>query len=83
MSHKKLSYDWVCHACKAENSKQAQQCQVCGYAAFASMQSIKNHESQQRKAEFQLSREQTVQVLFWVVTGIIVLLFKFALMLWI
>jgi predicted ATP-dependent serine protease len=82
MSDRKLSYDWVCHACTEENSKQVQQCRVCGCEAFASVQTMQKHASPQRKAELQRSREFAVQVMYWLVGGVIALLFKIALLAW-
>lgn len=79
MNSKKIDYDWVCHACSVENSKQVQQCHACGCSAFASMQTIEHHASEQRKADFQLSRDLAMQILFGAVAGAIALFFKFAL----
>ncbi|WP_110254413.1 hypothetical protein [Undibacterium pigrum] len=82
MNSKKIDYDWVCHACSAENSKQIQQCQVCGCEAFASVKTMQKHTNQQPKVEFQFSREIVVEALSWIVGGVLALLFKYALLVW-
>ncbi|MFZ6770119.1 hypothetical protein ACO0LM_23960 [Undibacterium sp. Di26W] len=67
MTSKKLTitYDWVCHACAAENSKLLRQCHACGCSAFADVREMENHAHALRKPVFSLAREQAIRVLFW------------------
>ncbi len=47
----KMNYDWVCHACAAENSKSVLQCQACGCAAFATVNEMEVHAQGQQKID--------------------------------
>ncbi|WP_162044059.1 hypothetical protein [Undibacterium sp. YM2] len=73
-----MNYDWVCHACAAENSKSVLQCQACGCAAFASVNEMEVHAQGQRKIDLQISRELAMTVLFWALIGGIAFFFKLA-----
>ncbi|MFZ6760216.1 hypothetical protein ACO0K9_23695 [Undibacterium sp. Ji50W] len=73
--HQAITYDWVCHACTAENSKQLRQCHACGCSAFADVREMENHANALRKPRFSLAREQAIRVLFWAaLTGIVAFL---------
>ncbi|MES2038031.1 MAG: hypothetical protein V4495_09345 [Pseudomonadota bacterium] len=75
---KRIDYNWVCHACSAENGKSLMQCQTCGCAAFVSLQAMEKHAKGQRKIDLQISREVAMTVLFWAFIGGIAFFFKLA-----
>ncbi|MFZ6719964.1 hypothetical protein [Undibacterium sp. Ji49W] len=75
--HQAIAYDWVCHACAAENDKQLRQCHACGCSAFAGVDEMESHANTARKPAFSLAREQAVRVLFWSAVITIAVFLKF------